>query len=141
MDLLWRVWDKYNAVSNASSRPPLVADDFNAPKNLTCLACVRHQLGPHAEDPPQYYGTSRPPVNIRGSQSEVVVVPRYSREESLWGYEPLCNTLKLGDGSLYFRQPCAGSFEVDFLLAPPQTAETRRSMIDRPPGNSHACAD
>jgi hypothetical protein len=45
METLWRVRDKYNVASDASSRPPLRADDFIDSKTGTDKACARREYG------------------------------------------------------------------------------------------------
>ena len=40
----WRVRDKYNLVSDASSGPPLMADDFIYPNTGTCNVCAPHDF-------------------------------------------------------------------------------------------------
>jgi hypothetical protein len=41
----WRVKDEYNLVPDASSRPPLRADDFIAPKTGTNKVCACRKYG------------------------------------------------------------------------------------------------
>ena len=43
LDSPWRVRDKYNAVSDTSSRPPLLADVFIAPTIQTPKVCARRE--------------------------------------------------------------------------------------------------
>ena len=45
VETLWRVRDKYTLVSDASSRPPLRADEFIDSKTGTDKACARREYG------------------------------------------------------------------------------------------------